>query len=180
MTWFVESPWPALALGGAAEAALAVWYVRSGRAAAWVGMAIAAAAVCGMVIFERVVVTESEQIEDTLHAVAEALLADDTKGVLTYFSANSPKRAEVQNILSHVRVKSARIGTDLEIHIDHLASPPTATTRFTGYVEGRDLRGEIPYEHFIRRFTVTLRREGDHWLIADYSQAEPRGGAGRK
>ena len=46
-------------------------------------------------------------------------------------------------------------------------------------IDGKDARGEFPYEHMIRKFKVTLERRGNKWLIADYSDADSRDGRGR-
>ena len=37
---------------------------------------------------------------------------------------------------------------------------------------GRDRRGEIPYQGFAETVTVTLRQERGRWLVADYSDEE--------
>ena len=44
-----------------------------------------------------------------------------------------------------------------------------------GYINGRDRRGELPYENFAGRFLVRLRREGDGWLMTDYEMHDRTG-----
>ncbi len=174
MTWFVESPWPSLMLGVVLEVILTIALVRTGRVAIIGAMVVVFAMTVGMVILERMIVTEAEEVEDSLDRVAAALVANDSPAVLACFSPQCPRLAELRSILSRVTVRVATIGGDLEVRPNHLTQPPSAICYFTGHVEAKDSRGQIPYEHMMRKFKVTLRKEGGRWLIADYSEAEPR------
>jgi hypothetical protein len=176
MIWFVESPWPILMLGLAIEVVLAIALWRTGRSNIVGAMVAVGMATLGLIVIERMIVTDVEQVEDTLSEAARSLEANDVAGLLATFADDSPKRNEVQTVLAHVTVREARIGGDLEIRVDTLAVPHSATARFTGRVNARDNRGSIPYEHFIRTFSVTLHRQDGHWRIYDYAEAEPRGG----
>ena len=172
MTWLVESPWPALTVGVFLEVALAIVLVRSGRAVVLVAMAIVLVATAAMLALELLVVTEIEQVENALAKVATTLEANDPPAVLELFDPKSPRRHEVESILSRVTVRGATIGGDLEVRTNALTSPPSATAYFTGHFEAHDRRGEIPYEHVLRRFKITLHRLNDRWLIHDYEVAE--------
>jgi hypothetical protein len=174
VTWFVESPWPSLTLGLAVEATLLIVLLRTGRAKVLAAMTVVATATIAMLLVERLVVTEREEIEDALVGAAQALESNDLEAVLASFEPNSPRRGEVQSILSHVTIREARVGGDLEIHINKLTVPPSATAQFTGRAEIRDSRGQIPYEHVLRKFKVTLRRHDDRWLIHDFTDADIR------
>jgi hypothetical protein len=173
MTWLVESPWPVLAAGVAIEIVLVLLLFRTGRAIFIAPIVLVAALVGGLVMVERVVVTEKEEVEDALAGVASALTANDTPAVLAAFTPNCPRLGEVRSALSQFEVSRASIGGDLEIRLNRLTIPPSATTYFTGHIEGRDRRGVFPYDNMFRRFKVTLHREQGRWLIADYSDAEP-------
>jgi hypothetical protein len=91
MTWFIESPWPALALGISLEIILAIALVRTGRAWIVAAMVAALAATVGLLAVERFVVTEREEVEDALDAVAHALESNDMPTVLAAFSPNCPR-----------------------------------------------------------------------------------------
>jgi ketosteroid isomerase-like protein len=161
-------------LGISLEVILAIALVRTGRGVIIGAMVVVLALTGGMLILERLVVTENEAVEDALDQVAAALAANDRDAVLASFSPQSPRRAEVQSLLSRVTVSSARIGGDLEVRFNELASPPSATTYFTGIVNAKDTGGAIPYEHMMRKFKVTMRKEDGRWLIFDYAEAESR------
>ncbi len=169
MTWLVESPWPAITIGVVLEIALAIALVRTGRGVLLVAMGLVLLATIGALALEWVVVTETEEVADALGAVEVALEANDPPRVLALFSRSSPRRAEVESALGRFLVRDVRIGGDLELVINHLTSPPSAQAYFTGRIEAHDTRREIPYENMLRKFKVTLRREGDRWLIYDYA-----------
>lgn len=173
MTIFIESPWPATILGIVLEIILGLVFMRTGRALAVVGMAVVLAATAGMILLEQFIVTNTEQIEDTLHGIAEDLEANDAAAVLAAFTPECPKLPQVRSALNGVTIRAASVGADLEVRISQLTSPPSATAFFTGHIEGSDNRGTVPYEHFIRKFKVKLERRGDRWLITDFEDTAP-------
>jgi len=175
MTWFVESPWPSVMLGIGLEAVLAFFLVRSGRAIVIAAMVGVLALTAGLVVLERIIVTETEQVEDTLDEIARALESNNSTGVLAVFSSNSPRRGEVQSAMSRVRVSEAKIGGDLEVRLNQLTNPPSAKAYFTGRVQLKGTRETIPYEHVVRKLKVTFHKEGDRYRIFDYEDADPRG-----
>ena len=178
MTWFVESPWPGLALGIGLELLLAIYLVRSGRTATiWV-MILIAALTASVVLLERWIVTDAEATEETLEQARSNLEANNSAALLALFSSDSPRRREVQSILSRVTVREARIAGDMELAFEPSAVPQSATATFTGRVEARDTRGQIPYENMIGRIRVTLRRTPEGWRIHDYAQTDLRGQGG--
>jgi hypothetical protein len=179
MTWFLESPWPSILLGIGLELLLAIYLVHTGRAIAIAAMVLVLAVTTALVLLERWIVTDAEAVEDTLERARSTLEANDGDSLLSLFTADSPRRAEVQSILSRVAVREARIASDMELVFEPPVGPQTATASFTARVEARDLRGQIPYEHMIGRFRVTLRRAPQGWRIVDYAQNDlraPQGG----
>jgi hypothetical protein len=175
MTVFAESPWPALLLFGAIEIAFGIVFLRTGRAIVVVGMVLALAVAIGLVVYEQSIVTDIEQVEDTLHGIAEDLEANDQAAVLSAFLTTCPALPRVRSALADVTVSSASVGRDLEVRINELTIPPSATAFFTGRINARENRGQsIPYENFIRKFKIKLEQHGDRWLIADVEDADFR------
>lgn len=173
MSIFVESPWPATLLCIVAEVILGIVFLRTGRPLVLVVMAVVLAVAAGMIVLEQTVVTDTEQVEDTLHGIAEDLEANDVEAVLAAFSPNCPRLAEVRSRLNGVTVESASVGADLEVRISMLTTPPSATAYFTGHIKARDNHGTIPYENFMRKFKVKLERRDDRWLITNVEDAAP-------
>ncbi|MEX0678183.1 MAG: hypothetical protein WD063_13960 [Pirellulales bacterium] len=173
MTIFVESPWPATMLCIVLEVILSIIFMRTGRGLVVVAMGVVLAITAAMLVLERTIVTDTEEVEDTLDGIAEALEANDAAAVLAAISPACPKLAQARSALDDVTIRSASVGADLEVRISKLTNPPTATAYFTGRIEGKDNRGTIPYEHFVRKFKVKLEKRGDRWLVTDYDQADP-------
>ena len=176
MTSFVESPWPSVMLGLALEAVLVIVLVQIRRPVVIALMAGVLAVTVGMLVVERMVVTENEEVEDMLDGLASALVTNDSPSIMAMLTDDSPRRNEVQSILSRVTIRDARVGGDLEIRLNKLTIPPSATTYFTGRVDAKDNRGTIPYEHLIRRFKVTLHKQNGHWRLFDYSEQDRQKG----
>lgn len=164
----LESPWPWLLLGIAAEAALAVALVRTQRGhLIWAMLGVAVVMLLGLAV-ERVVVTEREAVEMTLDEGVAAARANNLNRLLACIS---PKATKARNyaawVMSRAEVQEAYIH-GLEITINRLTSPPTARARFSAIGRGRDRRGEFPDQPFAQRVVVELRREGGRWLVSDF------------
>jgi hypothetical protein len=174
MTMFIESPWPAAMICIVLEVILAVVFMRTGRALVLVAMAVVLAVTAGMIFLEQAIVTDTEEVEDTLHGIAEDLEANDVEAVLASFAPTCPERACVRSALQGVTVHSASVSADLEVRVNKLTNPPSATTYFTGRINARENRGTtIPYENFFRKFKVRFERHGERWLIVEVQDAAP-------
>jgi ketosteroid isomerase-like protein len=173
MSTFVENPIFWIAVTVLLEAILAVMLVKTGRGAlvgAMIGVLVLGAA--GLLL-ERVVVTEREEVEAAFEEIAAALERNDVPGVMACLASDASQlRTEASSRMPRVEISDARI-RDLKVSFNRRANPPTARADFKAIVEARDKKGEVPYEHFIRQFSVGLRREGDRWLLTDYTSYDP-------
>jgi hypothetical protein len=166
---FLESPWPILFIGIVAEAALAVALVRTGRGhLMWAMIGVAVFTIAGLIV-ERLVVTEREAVEQTIDTCVAAVLANNLDRLLDCISPTAGQtRTDARWVFNRVEVSTVYLH-NLEITINHHSSPYTAKARFQAIGQGRDRKGEIPYQGFNRRVTVDLRLEGKRWLVYDYS-----------
>jgi hypothetical protein len=174
MSLFVESPWPAVVLCTFLILAFGALFMRSGSVWAIAALAGSVGLMAGLVVLERTIVTDTEQVEDTLHGIAENLEANNIPLAMASFAPNCPGIRQAESVLRRVTVQSAVVGRDLEVTINKLTSPPTATAYFTGRIQARDNGGSIPYENYIRKFKVRLELHGDRWLVADYEDGDLR------
>lgn len=175
MTTLVESPWPATLGAIVLLVIFGAVFLRTGRVLVLVGMGVVVAALAGFIFVERIVVTDTEEVEDTVHGIALDLANNDTAAVLAAFVPTSPLRSRAQSALDDVTIHAAHVGNDLEVRINKLTNPPTATAFFTGRVHAKEKRGQtIPYENFIRKFRVKFERHNRRWLIVDYEDIDPR------
>lgn len=168
MSWLFEDVTWLIGVGIVVEALLAVVLFRTGRGVVMLAMAAVLAVVLAGVVIERLVVTEREEVVDTLDALAAALVAGDLQAVLSHLAPEASfARDQAQTHLPQVKINEARM-RNIEVMINRLTSPPTAEAQFRGILNIKDLRGQFPYEHYIQQFTVRFRREGDRWLLVDY------------
>lgn len=174
MSWLFEDPTTLIVAGLLIEALLVVALVNTRRGAIIWAMAGVLVLMGLGVLIERVVVTDREQIADTLDGVIAALESNDVEGVLRYIDPQAGgMRASVRLALSSAHVSDARV-YDLVVTVNHHAQPPTAQAEFTGRVKGR-YRGEAGSSDgmLLRRFTVDFQRDGDRWLMTAYEDRGP-------
>ena len=170
MQWLFENPWPAIGCALVIEVILGVAFYNTGRRAVLAGMAGVLVLALVMVAVERLVVTEREEVEDALHGIAAAMETNRIEAVLAYIAPDAiPMRSAVQSILPSIEVTEAK-ARDIKIVFNRVVAPPTARVEFIGRVKAKSHSPgqQFPYENFIRRFTVKLRKEGDRWLLTEY------------
>jgi len=172
MTTLVENPMPVILFGVVAEAVLGIILLMSGRGVVLWAMAGVLVLVLGGVGLERLVVTEWEQVEATLEGAAAALQANDQTRLLgseEYLAESAVEtRERVRYALNRIEFTKVKI-TDLEIKINRLTSPPTATAQITGHVRFEDLTGQMIHDNYpIKDLTLRLRRTPEGWRIVGY------------
>jgi hypothetical protein len=169
LSWLVEDPTTLIVAGLLIEALLVVALINTRRAAVVWAMAGVLGLIGLGVLIERMVVTDREQIADTLEGVTAALEANDIERVLSYIDPQATAmRASVRMALSSARVSDARV-YDLEVDVNRKVRSPLAQARFTGRVRGR-YRGEGGSGDgmLLRKFAVDFRRDGGRWLMTGY------------
>lgn len=170
MTIFLETPWPILLVGIAVEAVLAIILLRTGQGRAlWAMLGVAAFVFVGLLV-ERLVVTDHEGVSDTIDACVAAVEANDLNRLLEHVVPIAAEaRADAQWAFGRFEFRAAHM-SDPEITINQLASPPMATAKFHLLVAGRDRQGEVPYESYAQRVTVSFRKENGRWFVTDYDR----------
>ena len=166
---FLESPWPILLVGIAAESLLAILLLRTGQGRwLWAMFAAGLLVLLGL-LAEHFVVTDRKAIINTLDTAAAAVEANDLKRLLDCVSPSAEEiRRGAPQVFARCEFRKVRIHS-LEIKINHLTSPPTATVNFQAVGSAKDRLGENPYPGFAEAVSVTLRHEQGRWLVADYN-----------
>jgi hypothetical protein len=177
MDAFLESPWPALGLGALALALLGVaWHNTRDRRLLQAMLGVIAVMLL-LLLIQWLVVTDREAVAHALEETAQALESNDLNRVLAHLAPEGDRiRADAQRYLPHVEISDANIGGDLEVTVNRLTSPPSARATFTGRITGVNrIPGEtIPYDNFVKKFTLKLREGDSGWLITDYEMADLR------
>jgi ketosteroid isomerase-like protein len=174
MNWFFfEGPWPILVTCLVLEAILLIAVVRTGRVVllwAVVGLGLLTG---GLLLVERLVVTDNERIRETLDGVAAAAAANDLDGVLAYIGPDAKDvRDLATNSLRRIKVREAKIGNDLSIAITQQGGAPSALATFTGRIRA-EVHGEaLGHDTYVGRFSVGLVKQGDKWLVVAFQRRD--------
>lgn len=173
MKWLLEDPTFIWATGLTALAVLAVMLTRTGRAVILAWMGGAAALLALMLLVEWLVVTEREEVEDTIHRMARALENNDLATLDAHVDPQAGlTRNDVALAMSRYEFSDASIN-DLDVRMNRLVAPPMATADFMGRVSLHDRQGHVPQGTLIRRFSVKFSRRDDVWRMVSYEHAAP-------
>jgi len=169
MAALLESPMPILLFGIVAEVALGIALLRTGRGVLLAAMAGVLLLVVAGLALEWFVVTDVERIEATLEGLAETLEANDLQRVHAFCSESATHtRSEAARAMRMVEFTEIKI-TDLNVTVNDLTSPPTATAIFTARVSARDKAGLFDgAAPLLIGSTLKLRRESGNWLISGH------------
>ncbi len=170
MDFFSENPWKFVIGGALVEIGLVIALVKSGRGfwLAWIGgVAIVAA---GLILVERLIVTEREQVEITLYDAAEAVEKNDINAVMKFIAPAAPRREELRARLPRYHIEKVSIKNDLKITVNDKTSPPSATAEFHVVVTGGDRGGNAHDVSLPFYFVVFFERDKDRWLINGYDE----------
>lgn len=128
----------------------------------------------GMVLLERLTITDREQVEQTMEQIARDVERGDLEKILSHVHPDAPEtRNEAAQELPQYKIKSVRIkrGMRIEFHPRH--DPPEAVAEFNVVVTGSDA-GELVGESQVPRFvTVRLWKDGDLWKVRSYRHDDP-------
>jgi ketosteroid isomerase-like protein len=159
--WFTETPWaPFFICTVIAALFFAQWYMHRRPRALY--LAIGSMAIGGLVILvERLIVTESERVENNVYALARAFEAGDGDRCAEFFSEHDQKeRDTVRSVAATVKIVGHIHITDLAVQMSSAESRATATFRAsaTANYQGRDVHGATRWE-------LTWQREANEWKI---------------
>ena len=126
------------------------------------------------VICERVIVTDQEEVTQTLHILADHVANNDTDAILGYISKKVPKLAtRAASDMDLVNFESCRLlGTNYFIGPE--SGNKLAEICFVVVVSGTAKQG-----HGTANFKVTLNLEEEsdgNWKILDYQRSSPMAG----
>lgn len=175
MTAILENPLPAIFLGVVVEGVLVALLLGT-RKKIWLAPILGVLVLAvGLVVVERLVITEREEVEYTVDSIATALVANDVGAVLSHLSDSAHEsRARAEWAMGRVQIDSASV-SGLEITVNELTSPPTAKAVFSGVIKFEDRKKEYPYKAYASRFELEFRKEGERWKVTGHQELDPRG-----
>ncbi len=163
----LENPVPIYAVGAVLATLCGLAFVARRNLPSLLAFVGVVAATLLLVLVERLVVTNREQVEA---AVVDILLAIEENDLPTVLTMIDPAAAEVRDdaetLMPLVRVEDTG-ATSLRVKVDTTAESLTAVAKFRGKVDGihRSSGQRVFYFEEVHLFWV--KREG-RWLVVDY------------
>lgn len=174
MTWLLENPWPAIVGGILVEILLAIAYFALPKRGILIAMGAVAAGIVALVLVERFVTTESEEVENALLQLAATLETNNVAAVQELVAPDATRvRSAAERHMPRYQINDVHITRDLEVKVDSAANPPKAVATFTCRVNANDRKGELPYTNAMLKFTINYRKVGDQWLVDEYDVDRP-------
>ena len=171
MTWVIEQPLYLIILGLVGVVGFGFGWIQTGyRALLYlaVGSAVCAA---GLLLLERFVVTDAEQVEAALHQIADDIENNDLPAVLAAIHPDAVEtRQRAAAEFPNYEIDYVDIKSNLKVDFKDDVVPPKALATFNVTVKGRE-RSFGPFN--VPRFVeVTLVKVDDRWLALDYRHYE--------
>ena len=171
ITWFTENPAPILIAGIVVLLALGGIFLKSGRGILLFAMAGVAGFMALAVLIDHLVVTDREQVANTIYEMAAAAPRNDLNAVIDHIDPQAGEvRGEARRWIGQVRLDSVSISA-MDVTVDHATSPLQATAEFRvfarGEFVGHNLSGPAQY---LGRLIVQFRRQDNHWLVIAYER----------
>jgi hypothetical protein len=178
MIWLTENPFPVLLIGALTTAILVSGWLRTGSKWLLASAIAAVALTVGLVLAERWIVTDREQVTQTLYEIAAAVERNDVDGALEYAYSGTPNVREHANAeLRLYRFSEVNIKRNLQIEVFANHDPPMARAEFNVVVVLTTRNGLFTDRRIPRYVEVTFYREDDgRWAIGGYDHFDPRRG----
>ena len=167
MTMFFENWIPLVTAGSLLLAVSGPLAKQTQKRAAYIASGVAVLLIVLGIALDKFVETDREAIESALLGAIEQLEANDLEATLAYIS----EEAEATRVLTRFGAENYHVDfatvRDLEIAVNLLTSPPTATVSFRGIGSGKAIAGEFPGigGGVQLDIVVPYRKEGDRWMI---------------
>jgi hypothetical protein len=163
-----ESPIVPLVVGLLAATFALVVFLGRRTMGSLVALGVVLVATLLMVLVERLVVTDREQIEYAIDEVLARVEANDVAGVVAWIDPAEPRVvADVRQLMPMIKVEKARTTSKVEVGIG-ADSPDSATSTFRGFLDGVHKSSGMRVGFFNQRIDVFWKRREGRWLVTDY------------
>ncbi len=167
MTLFLENPLPIWALGAVCLAISVIVFFAKRSLGSILGMLGVVAVTLLLVFVERIVITPSEEVEQSVTDLLSAIEANDLPGVLGRIDPTAKHvQTDAETLMPQVKVKATG-STAVRVEVDESANPPRATAHFRGRIDGTHSRTGARI-FFFDQVEIDWQKSGDSWLIVDY------------
>lgn len=178
MTWLFENPVPIIIMGGLTLAIIAGGWFQTQRKELVIAFLAALVVFGGLLVLERSVVTDGEQVEALIAQIAREAEANDAEALATHFHSSAAKyRDQLTTEMAVFQVQRISIKSNLKVAVDPQVRPKRAVATFNVTATISEKTGTIK-EMVIPRFvTATFEMEDGQWRCIDYKHDEMQRGS---
>ena len=177
MTWLFENPVPTVLIGVLSLAILIGGWLKTGWRSLIVAMVAVIALTVGLVVLERYVVTDREQVDLTLREIAALVERNDIDGALKHVHSSGQRiRDAASGELRGYKFSKVSITSTPEIKLSPAHNPTQAVAEFNVVVVVSDAAGGLSDVRAPRFVSVTFLKEDGQWRVSDYKHDEPTAG----
>lgn len=168
MNFLFENPLPILAIGSVCAVAAGIIFSARRTLSSLIALAVVLIATIALLVAERIVRTDREQIETGVYAVLDAVESNDLPGLLQWIDPTTGIliRSDAETLMPMMRVETANAAGAVEIRINE-ANADQATVRFRGFVNGVTKSGGARIGYFDDVELHWTKRDGQ-WRIESY------------
>lgn len=167
MTLFLENPLPIWSLGAVCFAISLIVFFAKRSFGSIIGVVAVIAVTLLLVFVERAVITPSEQVEQSLVSLMDAIQANDLPAILVMIDSSAQLvRSDAETLMPQVKVKETG-STSVRVEVDESANSLRATAFFRGRIDGTHAKSGVRIFYF-DNVEIDWQRVGDQWLIVDY------------
>ncbi len=174
MNGLFENSLPLLLLGLLVTAGCAFGWLKTGRKQLLVGAFAGLLLAVAGVLLERLVVTDREQIERVIYAVAADIRAGRTEEALEHIDPQAEEqRQRARAELRLYKVSDISLKRPIEISVAPADQPTRGKAEFNVVVTGGDITGTITDQRVPRYLIVHFVKRDGRWYATDYEHLEP-------
>jgi hypothetical protein len=177
MSGLFEDPTLPVVLGIITAVILGFVWLQTGRRPFIYGLSAVIVLTILVIVIERVVVTDREEVDSVLRQAARAVEKNELAGVLRLIHPESPgMRAQAEAEFPKYKFESVSIKQNLKITLDQPGDANEAEATFNVMVIGSDRAGTMEHVRVPRYVIVKFRKDGDTWKAYSYEHHDPREG----
>jgi hypothetical protein len=169
MNIIYEQPGTILIIGVIAEVIALGGLMKTGQRAILIPVVVIPLLTIGLLGLERYIVTDREEVRDTIHGLAQAVENNDLPAVLEYLSDRVPdakRRAKAE--FPRYQFDDVSVKSNLEIEVFEENVPPKASATFNVTVLISERSGMIRNRKMPVFVELTLYEEEGRWRIGQY------------
>jgi hypothetical protein len=172
MLIFLESSIAVAAIGLLLVTLTAIIYSQQRTNLSLIGVVLAVLLLIGGVLFERLWLTPTEQVQQAAAGLFDAIEANDLPAVLKRIVPTAVDvRDDAELLMPMFRIQSAGVGGEVRVEMDTNASPPTATAYLKPVIKVQHKKTGTTGAYF-DKLEIDFERTGDKWLLKAYRPAK--------